>query len=386
MAAQERDGTAGIRASRPGCPRVLRRVRRTSCRRRWSRPWRRSPRRISPSGRTRRSLPHSNIFCDSSSADRRRSTRRAACRTRGWGDASCSSARSRAHRGAQDQQRSRPGPARAADGQVAHHRRDRRGAARRGDRHRLRAARSAVCRLHGCGRHGAPGAQRLSHAYAGRGSRGVDCRFRTLKDAINEAMRDWVATVEDTYYLLGSALGPHPYPRWCASSSRSSGEEARVQFLAAYGRLPDAAVACVGGGSNAIGLFDAFVADRSVRLIGIEAGGEGIATGRHAARFAGGTPGVLQGTRTYVLQDAAGNIELRIRSRPASTIRRRPRARRPAAARPSGVPVCDRPGGACSVRRLGRARGHPARARIGTCDRRRWSRWHGRLAGTAWSS
>ena len=139
--------------------------------------------------------------------------------------------------------------------------------------------------------------------------RGVDSGSRTLKDAINEAMRDWVATVQDTYYLLGSALGPHPYPLMVREFQSVIGEEARVQCLAQYGRLPDAAVACVGGGSNAMGLFDAFVADRGVRLIGVEAGGEGIEGGRHAARFAGGTPGVLQGTRTFVLQDAAGNIE-----------------------------------------------------------------------------
>jgi tryptophan synthase beta chain len=140
--------------------------------------------------------------------------------------------------------------------------------------------------------------------------RGVDAGSRTLKDAINEAMRDWVATVRDTYYLLGSALGPHPYPLMVREFQSVIGEEARVQCLAQYGRLPDAALACVGGGSNAMGLFDAFVADGSVRLIGVEAGGEGIVSGRHAARFAGGSPGVLQGTRTFVLQDEAGNIEL----------------------------------------------------------------------------
>ena len=140
--------------------------------------------------------------------------------------------------------------------------------------------------------------------------RGVDSGARTLKDAINEAMRDWVATVRDTYYLLGSALGPHPYPLMVREFQSVIGEEARAQCLTQYGRLPDAAIACVGGGSNAMGLFDAFVADPSVRLIGVEAGGEGIVGGRHAARFAGGTPGVLQGTRTFVLQDSAGNIEL----------------------------------------------------------------------------
>ncbi len=140
--------------------------------------------------------------------------------------------------------------------------------------------------------------------------RGVDAGSRTLKDAINEAMRDWVASVRDTYYLLGSALGPHPYPLMVREFQSVIGEEARTQCLAQYGRLPDAAIACVGGGSNAMGLFDAFVADAGVRLVGVEAGGEGIVAGRHAARFAGGTPGVLHGTRTYLLQDDAGNVEL----------------------------------------------------------------------------
>jgi tryptophan synthase beta chain len=140
--------------------------------------------------------------------------------------------------------------------------------------------------------------------------RQVDAGSKTLKDAINEAMRDWVANVGDTYYLLGSALGPHPYPLMVREFQSVIGREARRQMLDQVGRLPDIVVACVGGGSNAIGIFDAFVTDTSVRLIGVEAGGEGIAPGRHAARFAGGSTGVLQGTRTFVLQDEAGNIEL----------------------------------------------------------------------------
>ena len=138
---------------------------------------------------------------------------------------------------------------------------------------------------------------------------GVDAGSRTLKDAINEAMRDWVASVADTHYLLGSALGPHPYPLMVREFQSVIGAEARAQILNQTGRLPDAVVACVGGGSNAMGIFDAFVDDRDVRLIGVEAGGEAIVDGRHAARFAGGQPGVLQGTRTFVLQDAAGNIQ-----------------------------------------------------------------------------
>jgi tryptophan synthase beta chain len=140
--------------------------------------------------------------------------------------------------------------------------------------------------------------------------RQVDAGSKTLKDAINEAMRDWVANVGDTYYLLGSALGPHPYPLMVREFQSVMGREARAQILEQAGRLPHIVIACVGGGSNAIGIFDAFLDDRDVRLIGVEAGGERIAPGRHAARFAGGSTGVLQGTRTFVLQDEAGNIEL----------------------------------------------------------------------------
>ncbi len=139
---------------------------------------------------------------------------------------------------------------------------------------------------------------------------GVDAGSRTLKDAINEAMRDWVTNIGNTYYLLGSVLGPHPYPLMVREFQAVIGREARAQILESTGRLPDGVVACVGGGSNAIGIFDAFIEDRGVRLIGVEAGGERIAPGRHAARFAGGSAGVLQGTRTFVLQDEDGNIEL----------------------------------------------------------------------------
>jgi tryptophan synthase beta chain len=143
----------------------------------------------------------------------------------------------------------------------------------------------------------------------GASVRGVDGGSRTLKDAINQAMRDWATNVADTYYLLGSVLGPHPYPLMVREFQSCIGREARTQILRAAGRLPDAVVACVGGGSNALGVFDAFVDDDQVRLIGVEAGGDGIRPGCHAARFAGGLAGILQGTRTYVLQDAAGNIE-----------------------------------------------------------------------------
>jgi tryptophan synthase beta chain len=140
--------------------------------------------------------------------------------------------------------------------------------------------------------------------------RRVDAGARTLKDAINEAMRDWVTNVAHSYYLLGSVLGPHPYPLMVREFQSVIGQEARRQCLDSIGRLPDVIVACVGGGSNAMGIFDAFIADTDVRLIGVEAGGHCIQPGQHAARFAGGSGGVLQGTRSYVLQDGNGNIEL----------------------------------------------------------------------------
>jgi len=138
----------------------------------------------------------------------------------------------------------------------------------------------------------------------------VTAGSKTLKDAINEAMRDWVTNVTDSYYLLGSALGPHPYPLMVREFQSVIGREARAQCIEQLGRLPDAIVACVGGGSNALGIFDAFIAEQNVRLIGVEAGGRGISPGQHAARFAGGSAGVLQGTRSYVLQDQDGNVEL----------------------------------------------------------------------------
>ena len=137
----------------------------------------------------------------------------------------------------------------------------------------------------------------------------VDSGSRTLKDAINEAMRDWVTNVEDTYYLLGSVLGPHPYPLMVREFQSVIGAEARVQIKAQVDGPPDVVVACVGGGSNALGIFDGFVDQGGVKLVGVEAGGDGMVAGRHAARFATGTVGVLQGTRSVILQDQHGNIE-----------------------------------------------------------------------------
>ncbi len=139
---------------------------------------------------------------------------------------------------------------------------------------------------------------------------GVASGSRTLKDAISEAMRDWVTNIADTYYLLGSALGSHPYPLMVRDFQKIIGEEAYRQILEAEGRLPDAIFACVGGGSNAIGIFHAFVPHSSVELIGVEAGGRGSGAGDHAARFRGGAPGVLQGAYSYLLQDDHGQVSL----------------------------------------------------------------------------
>jgi len=137
---------------------------------------------------------------------------------------------------------------------------------------------------------------------------GVSSGSRTLKDAISEAMRDWVTHVQNTHYLLGSVLGPHPYPLMVREFQRVIGQEARRQMLAETGRLPDALFACVGGGSNSIGLFYDFIPDHEVKMVGVEAGGRGPKLGDHAARFSGGSPGVLQGTYTYVLQSPDGLI------------------------------------------------------------------------------
>jgi tryptophan synthase beta chain len=139
---------------------------------------------------------------------------------------------------------------------------------------------------------------------------GVDAGSRTLKDAISEAMRDWTTNVRTTHYILGSVLGAHPYPMMIRDFQAVIGKEARKQILSSEGRLPDYLVACVGGGSNSIGLFHAFLSDKKVRMVGVEAGGLGIASGKHAARFSGGKPGVLQGTMTYLLQDDNGQINL----------------------------------------------------------------------------
>jgi tryptophan synthase beta chain len=138
--------------------------------------------------------------------------------------------------------------------------------------------------------------------------RPVTSGSRTLKDAINEAIRDWVTNVENTFYIIGSVVGPHPYPRMVRDFQAVIGQEARAQSLAQIGRLPDAVVACVGGGSNSMGIFYPFVNDRAVRLVGVEAGGQGLASGKHAAPLSAGTPGVLHGARSYLMQDADGQV------------------------------------------------------------------------------
>ena len=138
--------------------------------------------------------------------------------------------------------------------------------------------------------------------------RGVESGSRTLKDAINEAMRDWVTNVRTTHYLLGSVLGAHPYPTMVRDFHKVIGREARAQIMKAEGKLPATVIACVGGGSNAIGIFHEFIKDKKVQLIGVEAGGRSDRLGDHAARFHGGSPGVLQGTYSYLLQDAAGQV------------------------------------------------------------------------------
>lgn len=139
---------------------------------------------------------------------------------------------------------------------------------------------------------------------------GVTAGSRTLKDAISEAMRDWTTNVRTTHYLLGSVLGAHPYPMMIRDFQSIIGREARKQILAAEGRLPHCLVACVGGGSNSIGLFYPFVGDKKVQMVGVEAGGHGLTSGKHAARFSGGSPGVLHGTMTYLLQDKDGQVNL----------------------------------------------------------------------------
>ena len=190
----------------------------------------------------------------------------------------------------------------------------------------------------------------------------------TLKDAMNEALRDWVANVEDTYYLIGTVAGPHPYPMMVRDFQSVIGEEAKAQLREAEGRLPDAAVACIGGGSNAMGLFHPFLDDPSVRLIGVEAGGHGIETGEHAASLTGGRPGVLHGNRTYLLQDDDGQIiEAHSISAGPGLSGDRSGAFLAARHRPRGICFGDGRGGVGRVPALHADRGDHPRARAGAC-------------------
>ena len=203
----------------------------------------------------------------------------------------------------------------------------------------------------------------------------------TLKDAMNEAMRDWVANVDDTYYLIGTVAGPHPYPMMVRDFQSVIGEEAKAQLQEAEGRLPDAAVACIGGGSNAMGLFHPFLDDASVRLIGVEAGGHGIETGQHAASLTGGRPGVLHGNRTYLLQDDDGQIiEAHSISAGLDYPGDRAGALLAARHRPRRIRLGNGPGGAGGVPAVHAHRGHHSGAGTGARAgarhaswRRRWS-------------
>ncbi len=231
----------------------------------------------------------------------------------------------------------RPGAAREADGQEADHRRDRRRPARRRDRDRLRAARPRVRRLHGHRGHPPPGAERRAHGPARRrgGARSRPGRA-TLKEAVSAAIRDWVTNVATTHYIIGSAVGPAPYPALVRDLQRVIGDEAREQALDAEGALPERVIACVGGGSNAIGTFTAFVDDAEVELIGVEAAGEGLETGRHGASLVGGphrrpARRALGGARRRRGPDPRGALDLR-------------RARLSRASAPS-TPTCATPAG-----------------------------------------
>lgn len=204
---------------------------------------------------------------------------------------------------------------------------------------------------------------------------------RTLKDAINEALRDWVANVETTHYLLGTVTGPHPFPEMVRDFHKVIGEEARAQVLEETGHLPEAVVACVGGGSNAMGIFNAFLDDPQVRLFGFEAGGEGISSGRHSARFSGGAPGVLHGARSYCCRTRTGRRCRATRSLPAWTTRASGRSTRGCTtpdARSTGPSRTTRPwrhSGCCAAPRASSRRSSPRTPSPGR------SSWAGRPRG-----
>ncbi len=168
--------------------------------------------------------------------------------------------------------------------------------------------RHGMRRVHGFGRCPSSGGECLSMKLLGATVVPVESGSKTLKDALNEAMRDWVTNVENTFYIIGTVAGPHPYPMMVRDFQRVIGDECKVQMPEMTGRQPDAVIACVGGGSNAMGIFYPYIENKDVRLIGVEAAGDGLDTGRHAASLIGGSPGVLHGNRTYLLQDENGQI------------------------------------------------------------------------------
>src|SRR5436309_54141 len=212
-------------------------------------------------------------------------------------------------RSTQDQQHAGTSPPRQTNGKEESHRGNRGWAARRCNGHGMRRSRSTIRDIHGSRRYGKAEAQRLPDEIAGGQVHPVDSGSRTLKDAINESLRDWVTNVENTYYLLGSAVGPHPYPTIVRDFQSIIGREARQQILAREDKLPSAIIACVGGGSNSIGIFHHFLHDLEVELYGVEAGGQDIRPGQHAAALVAGSEGVLHGMLTYLLQDTNGQVQ-----------------------------------------------------------------------------
>ena len=213
----------------------------------------------------------------------------------------------------------------------------------------------------------------------------VDSGSATLKDAINEALRDWVSTVDHTAYLFGTAAGPHPFPSMVRDFTRGIGDEARAQCLELTGRLPDAIAACVGGGSNAIGLFTAFLGDADVRIYGFEPGGDGVETGRHAATIHAGDSGVLHGARTFVLQDEDGQtIESHSISAGLDYPGVGPAARAPRQERPRRLPAGHGRAGHGRARAAGQHRGDHLRDRVRARAGRRASTWPASSGRTAW--
>ena len=313
-----------------------------SSRRRWSRRWTSSTacyeKARADRGVPRRARPAApRLHRPPVAADRRPQARRARRRR-----ADPAQARGpQPHRLAQDQQRAGPGAAHQADGQDAGDRRDRRRASTAWPP-RPRARCSAWSAWSTWAR-STPSGRRSTSPGCGCSAPTVipvKTGSRTLKDAINEALRDWVTNVDETHYLLGTVAGPHPFPAMVRDFHRVIGLEAREQVLERVGRLPDAVAACVGGGSNAIGIFHAFLDDPGVRLVGFEPGGDGVETGRHGATLSEGSPGALHGALSYLLQDEDGQTaRVVLDLRRAGLPRRRAGARAAQGPRPGRVPA-----------------------------------------------